>query len=105
MEEPEAYTLGVWRVKPGMEDAFVQAWKELGAYFLSLPKPPGTGKLVQSVQDSTLFYSFGPWNSFEDIQAMRSDSRTPEMLAKLSALCVDATPGAFRLVAQVRENA
>lgn len=39
--EEAVYTLGVWRVKPGQEAAFIAAWKELGAMFKNLPDPPG----------------------------------------------------------------
>ncbi len=28
--EETIYTLGVWRVKPGKEVAFIEAWKALG---------------------------------------------------------------------------
>ena len=97
----EIYTLGVWRVKPGNEDAFIAAWKELGAYFLGLPQPPGPGRLIQSIDDAELFYSFGPWPSPEAVQAMRAHPVTPERIGKLSALCDEAKPGGFRLVATV----
>jgi hypothetical protein len=95
----EVYTLGVWRVKPDQEEAFIAAWKELGDYFLSLPMPPGQGHLLQSFDDPRLFYSFGPWPSLEAVQAMRANPATPEKIRKLAALCDEATPGGFRLVA------
>jgi hypothetical protein len=105
MEEETAYTLALWRVKEGREGEFVQAWKSLSDYFLSLPNPPGTGTLVRSVEDPGLFYSFGPWRgpwrSLQDIQRMHSDPRTPEMIGKLSALCEEAKPGTFRVVMTV----
>jgi len=99
--ESDIYTVGVWKVKLGQQAEFIAAWKALGDYFYSLPKPPGPGTLVQSLDDPALFYSFGPWRSLEDIQAMRSDPRTPEKIGKLAALCEEAKPGAFRVVASV----
>jgi heme-degrading monooxygenase HmoA len=99
MKDDTAYTLALWRVKEGREEEFVEAWKGLSDYFLALPNPPGTGTLVRSVEDPRLFYSFGPWRSVEDIQTMRSDPRTPEMIGKLTVLCEGAKPGTFRLVA------
>lgn len=101
--DSDIYTLGVWKVKSGKQDAFVEAWKELGSFFYSLPSPPGPGTLVQSVEDPAQFYSFGPWRSIEDIQAMRANPQAPEMIGKLAALCDVATPGAFRVVARVPE--
>jgi hypothetical protein len=97
----EVYTLGVWQVKPGAEEAFIAAWKELGGLFMSLPQPPGPGTLVQSIDQPQLLYSFGSWPSMEAIQAMRADPRVPEMIGKLSALCDEAKPGTFRVVATV----
>jgi len=99
--EDEFYTLGMWRVTAGQEAAFVAAWKALGDFFKSLPRPAGPGTLVQSIDDSRLFYSFGPWNSLDDIQAMRADPRTPAELGKLMALCDEARPGTYRAVAKV----
>jgi heme-degrading monooxygenase HmoA len=105
MENPmedtsDAYTLAMWRVKEGKEEEFVEAWKnDLGDYFLRLPNPPGTGTLIRSVEDPQLFYSFGPWRSLEDIQKMRSDPRTKEVIGKLATLCEEAKPGTFRVVA------
>jgi hypothetical protein len=97
----DVYTLGVWRVKPGNQEKFILAWKELGAYFGSLQNPPGPGTLVQSIQDDTLFYSFGPWRDIEDIKAMRADPNTPGQITKLAALCDEATPGTYKVVARV----
>lgn len=95
------YTLGVWRVKPGQEAAFIAAWQALGAIFAHLPHPPsGKGTLVQSVTDSTLFYSFGPWQSLADIQAMRNDPQAQTGINRLRELCSEATPGSFRVVAE-----
>ena len=99
--EDQIYTLGVWRVKPEQETAFVSTWKELGAFFMSLPKPPGPGTLVQSLEDQQLYYSFGPWPSPEAVQEMSAHPRAPEMIGKLSALCTEAKPGGFRVVATV----
>lgn len=95
------YTLGAWRVKPGQEADFIAAWQDLGAVFQRLPQPPpaGQGTLVQSLTEPTLFYSFGPWRQMADIQAMRADPEAQAALARLRALCVEAAPGSFQVVA------
>ena len=98
--EGEAYTLAIWRVKEGREEEFVELWKgDLADFFLSLPNPPGTGTLVRSVEDPLLFYSFGPWKSLDDIREMRSNPQTREVIGRLAALCDEAKPGAFEVVA------
>jgi heme-degrading monooxygenase HmoA len=100
--EGSVYTLGVWRVKPGREAEFIEAWKALGKLFAGLPQPPGgVGTLIQSLTDPLLFYSFGEWSSMEAIQAMRKDAAAQEGIKKVAELCKEATPGSFRVVAQV----
>lgn len=94
------YTLGVWRVRAGQEAEFVAAWKALGEAFARLPHPPGTGTLIRSVSEPGLFYSFGPWRRLEDIREMRGDPRAQAAIQRLVALCAEATPGTFRLVAE-----
>ena len=100
--EEVVYTLGAWRVKPGKEVEFVAEWKALGKLFAQLPLPPGgKGTLVQSLSDPLLFYSFGAWSSMEAIQAMRKDATAQEGIKKVGELCSEATPGSFRVVAEV----
>ena len=40
MEQPDAYTLARWHVKPGKEDQFVTEWERLASVFSALPAPP-----------------------------------------------------------------
>ena len=94
------YTLAAWRVQDGRQQAFISAWKDLGAAFNSLSLPPGKGALIQSTLDPTLFYSFVPWNSMEAVQAMRNDHHAREGIKRLERLCTQATPGAFHVVAE-----
>src|SRR5215207_4305716 len=94
------YTHALWKVKLGKVEEFIAAWKSLGRTFLATG---GTshGTLIQSLSDPTQFYSFGPWNSLEDMQAMRADALSQESIRKVRELCDEATPGAYRLVAEM----
>lgn len=96
----QIYTLGAWHVQDGRQQEFIATWKELGDIFNSLPNPPGKGILIQSTTDSTLFYSFGPWENAEAVDAMRNDERAREGIGKLMALCTTAAPGSFKVVAE-----
>jgi hypothetical protein len=98
--DEDIYTLGVWRVKPGHETGFIQAWKALGDVFRKLPQPPGKGILLQSLEDSLLYYSFGPWNSLADVNEMRKNPAAQAGIQKIRDLCTEATPGGFRVVAE-----
>jgi heme-degrading monooxygenase HmoA len=94
----QAYTLAMWRVRAGEEEEFVRRWREdLAPYFMQI-SPGARGTLVRSVEDPSLFYSFGPWDSVEAIRSMRADPRTPEVMRRLFELCTEAKPGVFELV-------
>ena len=98
----DAYTLAMWRVKEGCEEEFVKAWSgALADLFLSLTNPPGTGTLIRNVDDPRLFYSFGPWNSLDDVRQMRSHPRTQEVMGKLRDLCEEVNAGDFKVVLTV----
>ncbi|HEX6249997.1 MAG TPA: hypothetical protein VFZ56_01030 [Gemmatimonadaceae bacterium] len=96
----QVYTLALWRVKPGREAEFIAAWRDLGEAFARLQRPPGKGTLVQAVSDPQLFYSFGPWQCLEDIEAMRNDMDAQRGIRRLMELCTEGQPGAFRVVAE-----
>lgn len=94
------YTLGAWRVKPGKEAEFIEAWKGLSGVFSHLEMPPGGhGTLVQSLADPLLFYSWGEWPSLEAIKAMRLDPTAQEAIRKVGELCAEAAPGTYKVVA------
>src|SRR5205085_9084436 len=67
------YTHAPRRVKPGNQQAFIAAWRAMGDAFLALAGAKSHGTLIQSLNNPTVFYSFGPWESLEQIQAMRAD--------------------------------
>jgi heme-degrading monooxygenase HmoA len=99
-----AYTLARWYVKEGREADFVDAWSgDLADYFLSLPGSRW-GTLLQSIEDPREFYSFGPWDSLENIRDMRSDPRTQEVFGVLRELCEEMHPRVFRHVTTIGDS-
>ena len=93
------YTLARWQARPGEEEAFVQAWEDMAKAFVALPKPPsGAGTLVRSLRDPSVFYSFGPWDDLKAIEDMRADPTAQAAMQALTALCVEASPGAYEVV-------
>jgi quinol monooxygenase YgiN len=97
----QAYTLAMYRVKTGQEDAFMSAWNELADTFSSLPNPPLWGTLIRHQTDRTLFYSFGPWRSAEHVAAMRQNPKAGEAFRRLHELCVELRPGDYEMVTHV----
>ena len=97
----QAYTLAMYRVKAGQEDAFMSAWNGLAETFSSLPNPPLWGTLIRHRTDRTLFYSFGPWRSAEHVTAMRESPEAGEAFRRLHELCVELTPGDYEVVTHV----
>ena len=100
--EETYYTHALWKVKPGNEEAFIEAWRALGTAFGQLPNAPRKGTLIQSLADPTIFYSFGPWDSLDDIEAMRRDPGARQAIRRIIELCDEATPGDYRVVAEIR---
>ena len=95
------YTLASWRIKEGQEQEFLRVWKEELAPALSSFDPTTHGTLIQSLEDPRQFYSFGPWNSLEQMQAARADPGARQAIGKLIALCEEAKPGPFQVVLTV----
>lgn len=98
------YTLASWTIQEGRETDFLRIWKEeLAAAFLSV-NAAAQGTLIQSLEDPRQFYSFGPWQSLEEMQAARTDPTVGEAIRKLVALCAEAKPGPYRLVLQIPDT-
>lgn len=95
------YTHALWRVKEGEVEQFIEAWSALSERFRALARPPLWGTLIQSLSEPTLFYSFGPWASLADVEAMRNDPVAQDAIAKVRSHCIEATPGAYRAVKHV----
>ena len=100
-EQP--YTLARWFVASGQEAAFIAAWQDLATVFLALKDPPRWGTLLRSVDDSRLFYSFGPWPSMETIAAMRAHPGAVGAISKLTALCEETELGTYLVAASAGE--
>jgi quinol monooxygenase YgiN len=67
------YTIGLWRVKSGEEDAFVSAWRDM-ATKTAAAFPGASAVLLQDRQTPGLFVSSGPWESMEQIESWRAST-------------------------------
>jgi heme-degrading monooxygenase HmoA len=68
---PDVWTHGTWTVRPGREDEFVAAWREL--------VPLGTAlggndpRLLRDRERPNVFVSFGSWPNVETIERFRRE--------------------------------
>jgi hypothetical protein len=94
------YTIEMWRVQPEQNAAFVAAWHELADAVRRLrQQPAGQQTLVQSIADPDVYYSFAPWRSLADVEAVQPDVRVQSALATVRGACVESTAGAYRAIA------
>ncbi len=100
-ETGPVYTHAMWLVRAGNEQRFIDEWSKLAALFSTLDHKPLWGTLIRSTMNARLFYSFGPWQSEDDLAAMRSSSAVQEMFGDLMSLCDEASPGAYVVVKHV----
>jgi len=96
------YTLACWKVKEGNEEQFINSWKEMGNTLASIPQFSIKSKLIQSLKDPTLFYSFGPWESLEDIEETNTDPQAQKIIQKVMDLCDNFETGIYRLEDQIQ---
>ena len=94
----QGYMVSLWRVTEGQEEAFRAAWRDLAQVFVGSQHPAFFGVLLQHETDRTLFYSFGPWNSMADVEAMRRSPEAQDAFLRVTSLCDEAQPGAYHLV-------
>lgn len=95
------FTLATYRVKPGSEEDFVDRWRLLADTFSALENPPYWGTLIRSRTDPSLFHSFGPWERFEDVAAMRSNPDAGAAFGAIRELCDELTPDDYEVVIHV----
>jgi hypothetical protein len=92
---PPIWTHGVWIVKAGREDEFVDAWRamaRLGQERFEAVEPP---RLLRDRERPNVFVSFGPWPSIEEIDRFREamggrfDAIEEELLVSFEATTLD----------------
>ena len=96
----QLFTSGLWIVKPGKEADFIRAWDDFAKWTSERQPGAGHGHLLQDLETSTQFLSFGPWESAERIAEWRASSGFAEFFAKARELCSEIQPRTLKLVAQ-----
>jgi len=96
----ETYSSAVWNVKPGEEDAFVQAWTEFVKWSSTKPGS-GTFRLVRDTEQPNHYLSFAPWESSDAQDAWKQQPEFVELLGRVRSHCEDFRPSLYELVAAV----
>jgi heme-degrading monooxygenase HmoA len=86
----ETYSSGLWTVKSGEEDAFVEAWKEFVTWAAEMPGS-GTFRLIRDLDQPNRFLSFGSWQSQESQNAWIEQSEFAERRSGWAAFALTAT--------------
>ena len=97
----QPHTVGIWRAKPGREDDFIAAWREMATWTTDDVGEIGGGRLLQDQNDPTRFYSFGSWSSNEAIAAWRALPGFKHHLAGMDGLLEDFKTETLELRAEV----
>ena len=96
------YTHAFWHVKEGMTEEFIDAWKKFGLALSEVPNAPSLqGTLIQSLTDPLVFYSFGPWESLDDITMMKNNDKVKKAMLDIIEFCQKATPDNYKTVLEL----
>jgi heme-degrading monooxygenase HmoA len=91
------YTYSVWIVRPGREEEFVAAWRELAEWTTANAAGVGPARLLQDERQPTRFISLAPWDSRRAIAAWRALPGYGERIARLRGLVETFTPAELDL--------
>ena len=98
-EKGTIYAAGVWQVRPGNEQAFIDAWKQFSAWTALRQKGAAYGTLLQDLHNPSRFISLGSWDDLGGVLAWGRQPEFRKSLARFMELCDEVTPGTFRQVA------
>jgi len=97
----QPYTLGNWVAKPGREEEFVAAWRELADWTMKEVGGSPSAKLLRDVANPRRFVSFGPWDSLEAIDAWRALPGFRERVLGIRELLESFEPITMELVTKI----
>ena len=79
------YTVGVWTVKSGREQDFIDAWNAM-ATATAVEFPGWSAVLLRDRDAPTKFISSGPWESLEQIETWRGSDIAREGVGSIRAV-------------------
>lgn len=101
----QSFTTGIWNVKKGKEQEFINAWKEIAQWTFN-NMDGGSARLLQDAKDQSRFISVGKWVSENNIQKWRETTEFKTALEKMNNLLVEPSePHTMKEVVAVGEKA
>jgi heme-degrading monooxygenase HmoA len=94
------YTLGIWRVKAGRGEEFIEAWTEFADWTAANIEGAGRGTLLRDLDDGHRFVSVGPWESLVAIQRWRQDPGWGERVSRIREMLEGFEPSTLELVVE-----
>ena len=96
----QLYTHGRWVVREGQQERFQAAWQELAEWTNANVSGAvgGEARLLQDLDDPRRFYSFGPWDSLEAIEAWRASDGFQQRVGRVRELLESFEAHTLRLV-------
>ena len=92
---------GMWLVRAGDEDAFIERWREWLTTTSSGVEGFGGAHLLRSNDDPRRFVSYSEWSDARARDAWKQSARFSEGFAACRAFCDDFQGGDFTAVVQV----
>jgi heme-degrading monooxygenase HmoA len=96
----QLYACGIWTVKPGSEQQFVDAWSELAEWTGAEVAGSSWAKLLRDRERSNRFISFGPWDSLDAIERWRAHPGWQERVQRIRELLDSFEPNTLELAAE-----
>lgn len=95
-----AYTSGDWHVKPGNEEAFVEAWKRLARESALEVDATAWAKLLRDNDDPRHFVSFGRWSDEETVAEWSASDGFKQRFGSMKELVESAETRTFSVAAE-----
>ena len=101
MASSETWASGVWLVRAGSEDEFINRWKAWLSWTSENAQGFRTARLIRNEADGRRFESFSDWDNAESLAKWTGSDGFRERIAPVRELCEDVQTGTFQLAASV----
>ena len=98
----QVFTHGRWVVRPGNEDEFIAAWQELADWTGREVQGADWARLLRDEDEPHVFFSFGPWESRQAVEAWRKLDGFQDRVGRIRELLESFEAHSCELVGELR---